>query len=199
MLRICNILTEPAKLFLSKYHYLGSKPFRKSYIYGLYDGELVGVCVFHLISAPETAVGAFGLSRNDQTGLYELGRLAVHPSLNGGNNTSWFVSRSIKQLRKDTKVRAIISYADSSAGHIGSIYRACNALYCGMTSPKKDYYVNGKIQERGKTKGVGGEWKPRPRKHRYVWLFDPTLHLKWKVESCNYKGVSKDILNSIEI
>lgn len=191
---------EDSKLFLWNYHYLGKKPFRHSYIYGLYeDNALLGICVFHLVSAPETCVGAFGLQRNNQRGIYELGRLAMHPSLNGGNNTSWFVSRAIKQLRKETDVRAIISYADSSAGHIGSIYRACNALYCGMTSPKKDFYVGGKIQERGKTKGVDGEWKPRPRKHRYVWLFDPTLNLKWKVESCNYNGISKTISHSIEI
>jgi hypothetical protein len=185
-----------AKSFLSEYHYLGTKPFRSSFIYGsINDSDiLMGVCVFHGVSAPETCVGAFGLPRTEQLGIWELGRLAMHPSLNGGNNTSWFVSRSIKQLQKDTDVRAIISYADSSAGHIGSIYRACNAFYCGMSSPKKDFYVNGKIQERGKTKGVDGEWKSRPQKHRYVWIFDKTLTLKWKVESCNWNGIKKGIV-----
>lgn len=183
-----------AKSFLSQYHYLGNKPFRSSFIYGLYESDtLLGVCVFHGVSAPETCVGAFGLSRTDQHGIWELGRLAMHPTLNGGNYTSWFVSRAIKHLRKDVEVRAVISYADSSAGHIGSIYRACNAFYCGMSNPKKDFYVNGKIQERGKTKGVVGEWKPRPQKHRYVWIFDNTLILIWKVESCNWKGIKKGI------
>lgn len=158
----------------------------------IYDNDiLAGVCVFHGISAPETAVGAFGLKRMDQEGLWELGRLAMHPYLNGGNYTSWFVSRAIKQLCRDIKVRAIISYADSSAGHMGSIYRACNALYCGMSSPKKDFYINDKIQERGKTHGVEGEWEVRPQKHRYVWLFDPALNLHWNVVSCNESGLPK--------
>lgn len=198
MYSISSIDKNISSIFLSKYHYLGTKPFRSSFIYGMINPEasfgesnLVGVCVFHLVSAPETVVGAFGLQRTEQQGIWELGRLAMHPSLNGGNNTSWFVSKAIKQLRKDTGVRAIISYADSSAGHIGSIYRACNAFYCGMSAPKKDFYVDGKIKERGVVKGVDGEWKPRPQKHRYVWLFDKTLSLKWKVESCNWNGIKK--------
>lgn len=204
MFLINQISGQMAIPFLSTYHYLGKKPFRHSFIYGLLKSDagfgedpLLGVCVFHGVSAPETAVGAFGLSREYQQGLWELGRLAMHPDLNGGNHTSWFVSRAIKQLCKDTTVRAIISYADSSAGHTGAIYRACNALYCGMTAPKNDYYVNGKIQERGKTKGVVGEWKLRPQKHRYVWLFDPTLTLKWDVVSCNTQGLSKEIKRNL--
>jgi hypothetical protein len=195
-----SIQKQEATIFLSKYHYLGKKAFRHSFIYGLVkdnaefgESPLIGVCVFHMVSAPETCVGAFGLARTEQTGIWELGRLAMHPSLNGGNNTSWFVSRAIKKLCKDTRVRAIISYADSSAGHTGAIYRACNALYCGMTSIKNDYYIKGKIQERGKTKGVGGEWKPRPQKHRYVWIVDTALELKWPVVSCNARGLPKGI------
>lgn len=194
-----------AKLFLSKYHYLGAKPFRHSFIYGLLDQtagfgvpNVWGICVFHKVSAPETCVGAFGLDRADQDGIWELGRLAMHPSLNGGNHTSWFVSRAIRRLCNDAPVRAIISYADSSAGHTGAIYRACNALYCGMTARKNDFYVCGKIQERGKTKGVAGEWKPRPQKHKYVWLFDPTLDLKWSVVCCNEQGLPKWMKDKIK-
>ena len=178
--------------FLQQYHYLGSKGFRQSRIYGLYDNdELVGVCVFHGISAPETAVGAFGLNRNDQSLLYELGRLAIHPRLNGGNHTSWFVSRCLRDMRKNG-ARAVISYADSGAGHLGSIYRALNAFYCGTTAPKADFYVNGVKQERGKTRGVdGGEWKPRSVKHRYVWVYDRSLTLKWPIVSCNWEGIKR--------
>ena len=182
---------KPAREFITNYHYLHNKPFRHSIIYGLFDKkELIGVCVFHGISVPEIAVGAFGLTRTDQKGLWELGRLVIHPEYNGGNYTSWFVSRCLKLLQKKLLVRAILSYADASAGHLGSIYRACNALYCGVTAPKNDYYINGKIRERGVVSGLG-EWKPRPQKHRYVWIFDPLLSLQWKVVSCNKNGLPK--------
>jgi len=192
---IVPITTSQAAVLLNKYHYLGDKPFRHSIIYGMVpdnrvlgDPTVSGALVFQKVSAPETVVGAFGLKRDDQDGIFELGRLVMHPSLNGGNYTSWFVSKSIRLLRRSRKVRAIISYADSSAGHLGSIYRACNALYCGTTTPKKDFYIDGKIQERGKTKGVAGEWRDRPIKHRYVWIFDKSLKLKWLVESYNQDG-----------
>jgi hypothetical protein len=206
MYSIEQITQKQAEKLLSKYHYLGKKSFRQSIIFGIVptnrsfgDSTIYGACVFHLVSAPETCVGAFGLERADQEGIFELGRLVMHPSLNGGNHTSWFVSRTIRLLKIKYDVRAIISYADSSAGHIGSIYRACNALYCGTTEPKNDFYVNGKIQERGKTKDVVGEWKPRPIKHRYVWLFDKSLKLLWPVEKHNEKGIPNWMKENITI
>ena len=129
---------------------------------------------------PETVVGAFGLERNQQEGIFEIGRLVLRPDCNGKNFGSMLVGRSIKQLRKLTNVRAIITYADSTF-HNGAVYQACNFTYCGMSAVKKDFWVNGKIQERGKTKGQEGEWKPRPQKHRYIMIFDKALSLKWSV------------------
>jgi len=180
-----KIHKKQAKEIIAKYHYLGSKGFRSSASYGLFNGRLIGACVFHGVSAPETVVGAFGLDRKDQDGIWELGRLVIDKDYNGKNYTSYLVGNSIKQLRKEYPVRAIISYADSSL-HNGGIYRATNFVYCGLTAPKKDFYVAGKIQERGKTKGVDGVWKPRPRKHRYVLIYDKQLHLKW--ETLNFKA-----------
>ena len=197
-MRIIRIEKSDAKQFLFAYHYLGRKEFRSTIIYGIYDdSKLLGVCVFQGLSVPETAIGAFGLQKTEQNGLFELGRLAMHPTLNGGNYTSWFVSRCIKQLQQDVMVRAIISYADSSVGHIGSIYRACNALYCGMTVLKFDYIDPNtnkpkerfKSSEKGTAKNYEKRW--RSQKHKYVWIFDPTLTLKWKVESCNKEGLPK--------
>ena len=77
-------------------------------------------------------------------------------------------------------VKAIISYADSDY-HSGTIYRACNFEYAGLTDAKKDfYYSDGTKHSRGKVKGSEGEWKERSRKHRYVMVFDKTLDLLWK-------------------
>jgi GNAT superfamily N-acetyltransferase len=169
------------KFLVKKFHYLGKKPFRASYSYGLFiNNYLIGAMCFHCISAPETAVGAFGLERTDQKGLWEIGRLVIRPEFNGKNYGSFLISHSIKLLRKKTNVRAIITYAESPR-HNGGIYRASNFTYCGLTSPKSDFFVNGKIQERGTTKDIDGEWRPRPIKHRFVKLFDSDLNLKWPV------------------
>ncbi len=186
--------SEAAELLL-RFHYLKdfSKGFRSGYNYGLYKGNdfcplniggILGVCVFTGLPVPEIAQGAFGLERNEQEGLFELSRLCIHPEIQGTehNITSWFVSRSIRQLRKDTKVKAILSYADSNR-HTGTIYRACNFKYYGLTDRKKDfYYADGTKHSRGKIKGENGEWKDRSRKHRYLMIFDNSLKesLAWK-------------------
>ena len=181
---------------LLRFHYLKdiSKTFKSGYNYGLYKnnefcplniGGIQGVCIFTGLPVPEIAKGAFGLERNEQQGLFELSRLCIHPDTQQEeyNITSWFVSRAIKQLRKDTKVRAIISYADSEH-HGGTIYRACNFRYCGLSDPKKDFYFSdGTKHSRGKIGDAEGEWRDRSRKHRYVMVFDKSLDLLWTDES----------------
>jgi hypothetical protein len=146
----------------------------------------LGTCIFTGLPVPEIAVGAFGLERNQQEGIYELSRLCIHPDLQKEeyNITSWFVSRCIRRFRKDAAVRCILSYADSNH-HTGVIYRACNFQYYGLTDSKKDfYYADGTKHSRGPTKGVEGEWKERSRKHRYLMIFDKKLKekLTWKEE-----------------
>ena len=188
---------EEIKNLLYTYHYLKdeSKDFKSGYNYGLFRssvtdilhvGECLGACVFTGLPVPEIAVGAFGLQRHEQEGLYELSRLCIHPDIQKTeyNITSWFVSRCIKRFRKDANVRAILSYADANH-HTGVIYRACNFTYYGLTASKKDfYYADGTKHSRGSIKGVEGEWKERSRKHRYLMVFDKELknRLTWKEE-----------------
>ena len=181
---------------LLRFHYLKdiSKTFKSGYNYGLYKnndfcplniGGIQGVCIFTGLPVPEIAQGAFGLERDEQEGLFELSRLCIHPVTQQEeyNITSWFVSRAIKQLRKETKVRAIISYADSEH-HGGTIYRACNFRYCGLSDPKKDFYFSdGTKHSRGKIGDAEGEWRDRSRKHRYVMVFDKSLELLWSDKS----------------
>jgi len=182
-------------LFLT-HHYLKdeSKTFKSWYNYGLFKhtdwecplniGGCLGGIVFTSLPVPEIAKGAFGLERNQQEGLFELSRLCIHPEVQKEeyNITSWFVSRCIKKFRKDTNVRAILSYADSNH-HTGVIYRACNFQYYGLSAPKKDfYYADGTKHSRGSTKGVEGEWKDRSRKHRYLMVFDKKLEVLWEEE-----------------
>jgi hypothetical protein len=181
---------------LLTYHYLKdeSKTFKSHYNYGLFKypdwecplnigGCLAGI-IFSSLPVPEIAVGAFGLERNQQKGIYELSRLCIHPDIQKEeyNITSWFLSRCIRRFKKDANVSAILSYADSTR-HNGIIYRACNFKYYGLTDPKKDfYYADGTKHSRGSVKGVEGEWKDRSRKHRYLMVFDKELEkrLTWK-------------------
>jgi hypothetical protein len=187
---------EEIKELLYTYHYLKdeSKDFKSGFNYGLFRssvsdilrvGGCLGTCIFTGLPVPEIAVGAFGLGRNQQEGIYELSRLCIHPDIQKEeyNITSWFVSRCIRRFRKDARVRAILSYATSSR-HTGAIYRACNFTYYGLTDKKSDFWIkqpNGSFikHSRGPIKGLEGEWRPRDRKHRFVLQFDKTLNIKW--------------------
>ena len=188
---------EEIKELLYTHHYLKdeSKDFKSGFNYGLYRnsftdilniGGCLGSCIFTGLPVPEIAVGAFGLERNQQEGIYELSRLCIHPDLQKEeyNITSWFVSRCIRRFRKDARVRCILSYADANH-HTGVIYRACNFTYYGLTAPKKDfYYADGTKHSRGSIKGKEGEWRERSRKHRYLMIFDKELRkrLTWEEE-----------------
>ena len=193
--RVCK---EEIKDLLYTHHYLKdeSKDFKSGFNYGLFKrsewecplriGNCLGACIFTGLPVPEIAVGAFGLERNQQEGIYELSRLCIHPDVQKEehNITSWFVSRCIKRFKKDARVSCILSYADSNH-HTGVIYRACNFQYYGLTDPKKDfYYSDGTKHSRGSVKGLEGEWRERSRKHRYLMVFDKDLkkRLTWKEE-----------------
>ena len=209
---IDRITKKQSEDLLLQYHYLKdlSKGFKSGYNYGLFKqngfsplniGGPVGVCIFTGLPVPEVAKGAFGLERNEQQGLFELSRLCIEPSTQSCeyNITSWFVSRAIKQLRKDTEVKSILSYADNDY-HSGTIYRACNFKYYGLTDRKKDfYYSDGSKHSRGKVKGSEGEWKERSKKHRYLLVFDKQLQkrLTWKEERWYNKNGDTDQTPSV--
>ena len=63
-----------------------------------------------------------GLDRTEQQGLFELSRLCLEPTIQKKehNLASWFVSKAIQQLKRDTEVKVILSYADSEF-HNGSL------------------------------------------------------------------------------
>ena len=177
--------------FLQRHHYLAQQGngFLAKYVYGLFtkDNRFVGVVTFSGISVVETLIGAFeGFTReSDQSGFFELSRLAMDDDNKEKNLTSWFVARAIKQLRKDTNVRALISYADSKY-HNGYIYQATNFKYYGKTAKKTDFFAlsNGDYKQvwRGAVKNLEGEWRERTRKHRYMIVFDKELKILWKEE-----------------
>lgn len=178
-------------MILLEHHYLKdiSKGFKSGFNYGLVkDGKCVGVVIFTGFPVPELAKGMLGLARDDQNGLFELSRLCLIPEVQQQehNLASWFVSRAIRALRKETSVRVVLSYADADF-HQGTVYLACNFNYYGMTETKKDFWVeqqDGSFvkHSRGPVKHLRGEWRARSRKHRFVLVFDKNLSVLWNKE-----------------
>lgn len=174
---------------LKNHHYLSKiqRGFKSGHNYKLLKNEkIVGVCIFTGFPVPELAKGCYGLEREEQEGLFELSRLVLDPQeqKNEHNLASWFVSKCIRHLRKNTKVRAILSYADTGF-HSGTVYKALNFKYYGLTSSKKDFWIKQldgsfKKHSRGKTKGIEGEWRDRNKKHRFLITYDKKLNCRWE-------------------
>ena len=165
--------------FIKNYHYLAEAKYFSMYDYGLFiEGVLVGVASFSLPQGNVALKGWFSLP-NTTKDILELSRLCVLPELNGSNATSFLLSNSIKKLKKDYNIRAVITLADSSR-HVGSIYQVCNFSYYGLTDKKSDFYrEDGKKNPRGSTKNSKGVWIERTRKHRYAFVMGSDLE-------CNY-------------
>lgn len=64
-------------------------------------------------------------------GVLELTRLFVFDGY-GSNIESWFVGQSFEWLRTNVpRIKALISYSDPNAGHLGTVYQATNWIYQG--------------------------------------------------------------------
>jgi hypothetical protein len=116
---------------------MGSLPVATT-CYGLiYGGKLSGVAVVGSACSP--TVGASIGIKNE--GICELRRFALRDNM-PKNTASYFLSRVIKKI---AGYNVLISYADSQAGHIGSIYQACNAIYLGCSQENRIVMPSGEI------------------------------------------------------
>lgn len=185
--KIEKVSKKEAYDFVKKYHYLGDAKFFSKISYGLiYEKtkSLVGVTTFANPQGNVALKGWFGLPNTEQT-VVELTRLAVIPELNGTNATSFLLGNSLKLLKKEDGIRAVITLADDSR-HIGSIYQVCNFEYYGLTNPKSDFYSyddGGKVNPRGTTKDKHGVWISRTRKHRYAYIMDNSLKCRYPLQA----------------
>jgi hypothetical protein len=185
--------------FLHK-HYAKRLP-SVSYAFGLYDkNSLVGICSYGRPVAHTLIKHAF--NGHYQEIFLELNRLVVDDNL-PKNTLSFFVSATLKSLPNPS---VVVSYADTSLGHHGYIYQACNFIYTGLSAKRTDYKVKGKEHlhsaslmdhagrgvEKGKVnklKAMYGDdlyLKDRPRKHRYFYFLGQKKQKKEMLKNLVY-------------
>lgn len=130
------IASQLARSTVEEEHYLHRKP-PVSFAFGLLEGDkILGVVTF---GTPPSRHLQMGVCPSDPSLVTELNRLWVHDQM-PTNTASWFVSRALKQLPP----RIVVSYADTTWGHMGYVYRALNFRYAGWTdmerkTPRYDY------------------------------------------------------------
>lgn len=99
------------------------------YAFGLiYNGKIVGVAVYGFPVGRQVIGSISPIINKDE--VLELTRLWLRDE-EPKNSESWFLSKTFDWLRKNTKIRVLISYSDPMYKHLGYIYQATNWLYQG--------------------------------------------------------------------
>lgn len=137
--------SDTVRSFLRKWHYSDYVNIQEKHTFGLFrEGvflpELVGICIYTRPAGPSAAQKYYP---QDPDKCLELRRLCLVDDT-PKNAESFFVSRTLKWLRKNTDWKFVVSYADPEQGHKGIIYRAANFKYEGITAPGSSLLVDGK-------------------------------------------------------
>lgn len=164
-LRFKEIRHDTALSAYKLWHYLGGTNFISKMNFGAYSNGLLCGAISY---GPPNATDLKGYwDRNTQMNWWEIKRLAMSP-ICPKNSESRMIGVSLRLLKQKMIVRGVVTYADTAQKHEGTIYKATGFLCLGKTKPKKDFYVDGKIQQRGRTRGVQGEWRDRSVKILFV-------------------------------
>ncbi len=164
-------------------HYLGKRPgVVVLAMMMLKDVFAVGMIVYAL-PPRETAIRYKGLT-------WEMARLWIADEV-PPNGESWLIGQSVKYIKRNHKdVKTLVTYADPTAGHAGTIYRASNwtpdgRTGDGRTTPRFDLKdaVTGKRYSRRShvPEGATTIREDRSSKHRFIyrlWTSDPSLVFK---------------------
>lgn len=192
-----KISTHEAKEYIIEHHYSHGCHNSPSPCYGLFDGlHLIGVCMFATPCSEAVRASVFGEDMKDAViELHRLHILDITPT----NTESYFISRCLKMLKKDRpETKAVLSFSDSTEGHIGTIYRATNAYRIGNTGTHTKFYLDdtGRLhhpRQNGKNiteqEAISRGWKPTIRggKNRYLYLlFSSKKEKKELIRLCKY-------------
>jgi len=166
-----------------------------------FENNLEGIITIGKPPSLNICIGALG--RENMEKIWELNRLWMSDKC-PKNSESRFIGWVLRELKKINPPIVLVSYADTEQKHIGTVYKATNWVYTGITKPIMDYQVKGiKMHAKTVSDSVGkstdkknkkqmlkelyGEnfyMKERSQKHRFVYFFnqnDKKL-LKWKQE-----------------
>ncbi|MEY2667630.1 MAG: Halovirus [Pseudomonadota bacterium] len=182
-MRVERIPSRTGMAFVREHHY--SHGIHNGPVcWGLLDGDdLVGVVAFATPCSENVRASVWG--RENVARVTELHRLVVLDRY-GTNTESWLIGRVLHQLHRDRPdIWGVLSFADATQGHVGTIYQATNAIYTGTSSRARFYLdADGRLRHPRQngvniTLPMAAErgWRPvmREGKHRYLFIIAPPV------------------------
>jgi len=110
---------------------------RRGYTIGSYlSDKLIAASTISSVTRKEVAE-RHNLTQSD---VRELVRFCIHPDFHKKNFGSWFLSRVVKEyVRNNQDIKLLVSFADTTQGHVGSIYKAAGWEEDGKTGSSYHY------------------------------------------------------------
>jgi len=204
------ISKQEAKALIIAHHYK-HRPCPISWAYGIEcpstEGKQAEVVGCLTVGKPASWSATFGLvgekyskpipENSRSRDVFELNRLWLHDSLPHCME-SRFIGWCLRQLKREHPNVILLSYAEQSVGHVGTVYQATNWIYTGESARFTDITLQGysdyrsvPMEKRGEKIGNKRAWANDPtairvergRKHRYVWFANPDDRklLAWSV------------------
>ena len=186
-----------AKMLLEREHYLHSIPGGTCFAFGVLSGSrLLGVMTFG--AGPPNAHRLVDGSRPDQ--CVTLTRMWLSDEL-PHNSASRLLGIVLRALRRHTAIRFVLSYADPSAGHLGTIYQATSWIYTGLSDHMPLYDIGDGRARHSRSlahaygthsvahfrrHGVPIRVLPQVAKHRYFYFLDPSWRSRLRVPALPY-------------
>ena len=178
-------------------HYLGTLSGGSQHCFGVFSQK-------RLEGAVALGAGPFnghriveGASKGDYLCLT---RLWLHDRM-PKNTESKVLGIVARLLRKNTKIKFLVSYADPAQGHRGTVYQAAGWTYLGLSSAMPLYSVNGGSPEHSRSlshrigthsvpymrsRGLHVKVVRQQRKHRYALFLDPSWRDRLTVQPQPY-------------
>ena len=194
------------KPLLVRHHYLHTVPAGTHLAFGVsLEGTLCGALTLGV--GPAHAYGLVeGAGPKDCLTLTRLWLSDALPR----NSESHVLGIVLRLLRRHTSVKFLLSYADPSRGHLGTIYQAAGWLYTGLSQAMPLYDLgDGKARHSRSLAhaygthsvrhfarhGVNVRLVPQAQKHRYLCFLDPAWRPRLRVPVLPYP---KPVLSKAE-
>ena len=184
-IRVAPISHAIAKAIIVWNHYLHSLPGGTQLAFGVFVYQrLLGVLTIGC--GPSQAYRLVEGATIDDCGV--LTRLWLSDEL-PSNSESRVIGIALRALRRNTSLKFLLSYADPTQGHVGTIYQATNWLYTGVSQAMPLYDLGDGVARHSRSlahafgthslkyfrsRGVSVKTMEQSGKHRYVYFLDAT-------------------------
>jgi len=171
------VSTADVREFAHRYHYTGVGN-NINWRWGLWHGPVLHGIVSYNLPTRSVCEAVFGTEHFDK--VWHMGRLILSEN-SPRNSESRLIGGSLRAIeREQPHVWAVLTFAATEVGHIGTIYQATNALYTG-TGGRTEFYTDAEGRRRGTHQD--GHYVPHAElaargwtrnrggvKHRYLYI-----------------------------